>query len=139
MSESLTIYLGLFGSSFLAATILPIQSEAVLIGILLYGYDPTLALSVASLGNVLGGCTNYGLGFWGNKKIQHKYKDRFESWKPLLIKYGAYAAFFSWLPVIGDFLLVFLGFIKTPFLPVLIFMTLGKILRYLVICLPFYA
>lgn len=138
MSESLTIYLGLFGSSFLAATILPLQSEAVLIGILLYGYDPTLALSVASLGNVLGGCTNYLLGYWGYKKLTKRKNEKFEKWKPFIMKYGALSAFFSWLPLIGDFILVFIGYLKIPFWSVFIFMFFGKVLRYLIICLPFY-
>jgi membrane protein YqaA with SNARE-associated domain len=138
MLEIFAIYLGLFGSSFLAATILPMQSEAVLIGILLYGYDPTIALSVASLGNVLGGCTNYLLGYWSNKKLTHRKNEKFEKWKPFIIKYGALSAFFSWLPLIGDFILVFLGYLKIPFWSVFIFMFFGKVLRYLIICLPFY-
>lgn len=138
MSETIAVYFGLFGSSFLAATILPLQSEAVLIGVLFYGYDPTLALLFASAGNILGGCTNYALGFWGNKKITIHNNRRFETWKPYIKKYGVYTALFSWLPIIGDILLVFLGYLKTPFWPVFIFMFLGKVLRYAIICLPFY-
>jgi membrane protein YqaA with SNARE-associated domain len=138
MPETLLVYLSLFGSSFLAATILPLQSEAVLLGVLFYGYDPTTALIIASTGNVLGGCTNYALGYWGNKKISNRNIKYAAKWKPYIDSYGAYTAFFSWLPFIGDLLLVLLGYLKTPFLSVFIFMTFGKVLRYLIICLPFY-
>jgi membrane protein YqaA with SNARE-associated domain len=138
MSEALAVYFGLFGSSFLAATILPMQSEAILLGVLIYGYDPTLALVVASLGNVLGGCTNYFLGYFGNKKIIKRKNEKFEKWKPYVIKYGPLTAFFSWVPIFGDLILIFLGYSKIPFWSVFVFMFFGKVLRYLIICLPFY-
>jgi membrane protein YqaA with SNARE-associated domain len=138
MSETLVAYFSLFGSSFLSATILPMQSEAVLLGALIYGFDPTTSLLIATTGNVLGGCTNYALGYWGNKKISNQRNKRFSTWESYVEKFGAYTAFFSWLPIVGDLILVFLGYLKAPFLPVFIFMTLGKFLRYLFICLPFY-
>jgi membrane protein YqaA with SNARE-associated domain len=138
MSETVVVYLSLFGSSFLAATILPLQSETVLLGALIYGFDPTLSLLIASTGNVLGGSTNYALGYWGNKKISNQNSKHVAKWKPYIDRYGAYTAFFSWMPIIGDLILVLLGYLKTPFLSVFIFMTFGKVLRYLIICLPFY-
>jgi membrane protein YqaA with SNARE-associated domain len=138
MSETLAVYFGLFSSSFLAATILPMQSEAIMLGVLIYGYDPTLSLIIATTGNVLGGCTNYILGYWGLKKISSQKYNHLEKWKPYIEKYGAYTAVFSWLPIFGDILLVLLGYLKTPFFPVLLFMTLGKFIRYMLITLAFY-
>jgi membrane protein YqaA with SNARE-associated domain len=138
VAEPFGVYLSLFGSSFLAATILPLQSEAILLGVLIYGFDPTVCLFIASLGNILGGSTNYALGYWGKDKISNKKNKRVETCKPYIEKYGAYTAIFSWLPLVGDLLLIVLGYLKTPFFTVFIFMALGKVLRYLVLCLPFY-
>jgi membrane protein YqaA with SNARE-associated domain len=56
-------YLGLFVSAFLAATILPFSSEAVLVGLMAAGnYDVAVLWALASLGNILGACINWGLG-----------------------------------------------------------------------------
>ena len=56
-------YLGLFVAAFGAATLLPLQSEAVLVGLLLSGhYNLWLLLGIATLGNVLGSLVNWLLG-----------------------------------------------------------------------------
>jgi membrane protein YqaA with SNARE-associated domain len=55
-------YIGLFASSFLAATILPLSSEIVLSVLLLNGLNPISLVAVATIGNVLGSVVNYGLG-----------------------------------------------------------------------------
>jgi membrane protein YqaA with SNARE-associated domain len=55
-------YAGLFVAAFAAATILPMQSEAVLVGLLLADYSPPLVVAVASVGNVLGSIVNWLLG-----------------------------------------------------------------------------
>ena len=58
----LAAYAGLFLSALAAATILPMQSEAVLVGLLLADYSPWLLVTVASVGNVLGAAINWLLG-----------------------------------------------------------------------------
>ena len=58
-------YFGLFAGSFLAATILPLGSEIIFIGLLSLGFNPALCLAIASIGNTLGGMTNYILGRMG--------------------------------------------------------------------------
>ena len=55
-------YIGLFVVCFLAATILPLTSEGALIVFLALNFDPFICMVVASLGNIIGGTTNYGLG-----------------------------------------------------------------------------
>ena len=59
-------YWGLFISSFLAATIIPVTSEALLILMLSMGYDPLISLTSATIGNTLGGWLNYIIGRMGN-------------------------------------------------------------------------
>ncbi len=136
MLETLTLHfmdfglIGLFFICFLSATILPLSSEVVFYYFLTLGiFDPFLLLLIASFGNCLGGLTNYLLGFYGNKYFLKKVN--FEN-KLLLFfqKKGFYAAFFSWIPIIGDPLLISLGILKTHFWKTVFFMCLGKILRY---------
>ena len=57
-----SVYLGLFLSAFGAASLLPLQSEALLVGLLLGGAQPAAVLVVASVGNVLGSVLNAALG-----------------------------------------------------------------------------
>ena len=54
---------GLFAASFIASTIVPLSSEAVLFGFLrLYPDELVPALALATLGNTLGGLTSYAIG-----------------------------------------------------------------------------
>jgi len=53
---------GLFLAALIAATLLPAQSEAVLVALLLDGGDPVLLIAVATAGNVLGSLVNWWLG-----------------------------------------------------------------------------
>lgn len=63
MSIDLAAYLGLFSAAFLAATLLPAQSEAVLAMMILADRYPLATLiGVASFGNVLGSVVNWMLG-----------------------------------------------------------------------------
>lgn len=128
---------GLFLSCFLAATILPFSSEAILAAMAM-GPWSTLALwVVASAGNWLGGSTCYAIGRTGNI-------DRIGSWLRMdqakvlryersVQKHGSWLALLTWLPLIGDPLAVALGVGKAPLVPVMIFMFIGKALRYFVV------
>jgi membrane protein YqaA with SNARE-associated domain len=84
--------LGLFLVCFLASTIIPFPSEASLLFFLnSENYSPTSILLVASLGNCLGGCTNYLLGYYGRKILSKKQLLKSES---LVQRYGFWIAFF---------------------------------------------
>lgn len=130
-------YIGLFIASFLAATILPFSSEVVLIGILAVGGNPWLCVILACVGNWLGGMTNYFLGKLGKiewiekyLKIKKEKIDRFQNW---MEGKGAYMAFFSFLPIIGDIIPVALGYMRANIYGVSISMFIGKLVRYIVI------
>lgn len=131
---------GLFLASFLAATILPFSSEIVLIFFLSQKINPLLCYILALTGNVLGGSTNFFIGKIGNPKWLQKVgvsENMIIKRQVWVEKYGAFLAFFSWIPVIGDPLLVFLGFFRSNFYKTHFWMILGKAIRYFVIVLSY--
>jgi len=121
----------LFGSSFLSATLLPGSSEALLIALLVAKKASVFGLIVAaSVGNTLGGITNIFLGRLLPLKQQGRWHDTAITW---LHRLGPAALLLSWLPVIGDLLCVLAGWMRFAWLPVLLFLAVGKTLRYIVI------
>jgi len=121
----------LFGSSFLSATLLPGSSEALLIALLVAKKASVYGLIVAaSVGNTLGGITNIFLGRLLPLKQQGRWHDTAITW---LHRLGPAALLLSWLPVIGDLLCVLAGWMRFAWLPVLLFLAVGKTLRYIVI------
>jgi len=120
-SASLT---ALFVSSFLAATLLPGGSEAVLFGVLKLHPERVLAaLCVATLGNTLGGMSSYLIGRFLPRK-----KDL--PGLPAMRRYGAPALLLSWIPILGDPLCVAAGWLRlNPWLS-LLYIALGKLARY---------
>ncbi|MDN3615135.1 MAG: YqaA family protein [Vibrio gallaecicus] len=119
----------LFFSGFLSATLLPGGSEAGLIATLsLNQFSTALIIVIATLGNTLGGLTNYWLGLWlPNRTQSEKHGHKAMSW---LSKYGYWTLLFSWLPIIGDPLCLAAGWLRMKFLPSLVLITIGKGLRY---------
>ena len=130
----------LFGSAFLSATLLPGSSEAVLLGLLAGGTgQPALLVTAASLGNIAGATVNWGMG----RYILH-FKDR--SWFPIkdatnaraqawFARYGIWSLLLSWVPIIGDPLTLVAGIMRVSIGPFLIFVAVGKVLRYAIIVL----
>ena len=126
-------YFGLFLICFLAATILPLTSEAVLLLFLASGFDPYICLIVATTGNALGGLTNYGLGLIGHPdKLKKRFRNpkRFAQISDGVQKYGYWLGLLSWTPILGDPLTIVLGYFRVRFFPFLILMIIGKLARY---------
>lgn len=134
----LTSYLGLFVAAFGAATILPLQSEAVLVGMLLSKHYPTiLLLLIATMGNVLGSVVNWYLGRSIERFRQRRWfpvsERHFDTAQKTYRRYGRWALLFSWVPIIGDPITVVAGVLREPLWSFLIVVTLAKALRYLVL------
>lgn len=137
MLSEFAVYCGLFLVSFAAATILPMQSEAVLAGLLMADYRPWPVVTVASFGNVLGSAANWLLGR-GVERFRHQRwfpvsaekLDRAGAWYR---RYGHWSLLLSWVPVIGDPLTVAAGIMKEPFLRFVIIVAVAKIGRYLAV------
>jgi membrane protein YqaA with SNARE-associated domain len=129
-------YIGLFIASFLGATIIPFSSELVFSLLIIKGYDFNLSLLVATTGNWLGGLSSYFLGRLGKWSTLEKYfrlkKEKIVKFKTNIDKWGSLLAFFCWLPIIGDPIAVGLGFFRTNFLLVALWMFIGKLIRYIV-------
>ena len=127
---------GLFISSFLSATFIPLSSEVVLRFMILYGFDIFLTILIATIGNWLGGLSSYLIGRLGKWTTIEKYfgfdKNKVFNFKLKVDRWGSILAFFSWLPIIGDVISVSLGFFSTNFILVSVWMLLGKISRYII-------
>ncbi|MDN3681653.1 YqaA family protein [Vibrio tapetis subsp. quintayensis] len=127
----------LFSTGFLSATLLPGGSEAALIAILKLGhYDVAEIILVATLGNTLGGLTNYWIGILlPNRTQSEKHGHKALKW---LERYGYWTLLLSWLPVIGDPLCLAAGWLRMKFIPCVILIAMGKALRYAVLTAAFY-
>ncbi len=117
---------GVFIASFLAATVIPFSSEAVLFGYLrLHPEQAALAVTLATLGNTAGGMTSYLLGrFFPRRELKQL---------DLVRRHGAPALLFAWLPLVGDAFCVAAGWLRIHWLAALGFMAAGRLARYLVI------
>ena len=130
-------YWGLFLASFLAATILPLSSEVVFMALIAAGSDIWSSIGYATVGNSLGGATCYYLGKMGKTEWLERWfkikREKIDSMILRLQKRGAVMGFFGFLPGIGDLMLVALGFMRANASITMISMTIGKLLRYVVI------
>ncbi len=130
-------YLGLFLAAFVAATLLPMQSEAALVALLLADYTPWRLVAVASVGNVLGSTVNWWLG-----REALRFQDR--RWFPIKpdklaraqrgnARYGRWTLLLSWVPIIGDPLTLAAGVMREPLRYFLPLVAVAKTGRYLVL------
>ncbi|MDF1895702.1 YqaA family protein [Rahnella contaminans] len=129
--SSVVALASLFGSSFLSATLLPGNSEVLLVALLSAGSAMPAALVLsATVGNTLGGITNVIIGRFVPQPKPQRGLDVAQNW---LKRFGPAALLLSWLPVIGDVLCVLAGWLRMPWGPVVFFMLIGKAVRYIVL------
>lgn len=134
----LAVYGGLFLAALAAATLLPTQSEAALIGLLLTdSYPVALLVTVASVGNTIGSLINWMLGR-GIERFRERswfpaspaMLDRASRWYH---RYGRWSLLASWVPIIGDPLTVVAGVLREPLWSFLLLVAVAKLGRYLVL------
>ena len=127
-------YWGMFISAFLAGSVLPFSSEAVMLGLLAAGVDPVPLLIYGSIGNVMGGMVNYGLGRLGKlewlKKYFHLKQSSIDRAYQFMGGHGAWMGFFAFLPILGSAITVVLGLTRANLLLSVFSITLGKVMRY---------
>ena len=135
-------YLGLFISSFLSATLIPLSPEIVLSFLIAKGFNIPLSIIIATLGNWFGSIFTYFIGRIGDWRKIEKYfkikKERVFNFKIKIDRYGSFIAFFSWMPFLGDILALSLGFFKVNFTKVSIWMLFGKTIRFIVVSILIY-
>ncbi|MEB6338420.1 YqaA family protein [Serratia rhizosphaerae] len=130
MSSTLTLF-SLFGSSFLSATLLPGNSEILLVALLTKSrVAPEWLVLAAALGNTLGGLTNVIIGRLLPALKPQRGLETALRW---LQRFGPAALLLSWLPVVGDLLCVLAGWLRMPWGPVVLFLAIGKALRYVIL------
>lgn len=133
-------YAALFFSALVAATMVPMQSEAVLVGLMIAGTQPLVGLMlVATVGNVLGAVINWYLGH-----MLARFQNR--SWFPAslaqvkraqawYLRYGRWSLLGSWLPIVGDPITVAAGALGERFLPFVVLVSIAKGARYVFLAL----
>lgn len=130
-------YIGMFISAFLAGTVLPFSSEAVLLACIGMGLDPVISTLSTTAGNALGGFTCYWIGRLGKMEWIEKYlgvsKKHMDKAEKFIQGKGSWIASLSFLPVIGDAILVVLGLMRANVFIVTISMTIGKLGRYAIL------
>jgi membrane protein YqaA with SNARE-associated domain len=131
----LTAYLLLFGSAFLAATILPGSSEVVLFSLLRDGGNAVTLVAVATLGNTLGSVVNWALGryllHFQDRRWFYFSREQIEKAQRWYQRYGFWSLLFAWLPLGGDALTLIAGIMKVRLWLFLLLVGLGKGLRYI--------
>lgn len=125
---------GLFLGNLLAATIVPFSSDALYIGFLALYEDKLKCFIIATAGNWIGGLITYGMGWLGRLEwIEKWFKVKHETLlkqQRLVAKYGVWLALLSWVPIIGDVLVIALGFYKARPLWSAVLILVGKAARF---------
>ena len=119
----------LFAAAFVSATVLPANSEIVLLAVLKAFPDRFAeAIAVATVGNTLGGMTTYGVGrLIPDRKVSSA---RAVAW---VRRHGAWALLLSWVPLVGDAMCAAAGWLRVGVAPALAAMAVGKLARYLLV------
>ena len=126
----------LFVGSFLASTLLPGGSEAMLVFVAAStAYEPWYLWLVATLGNTLGGLSSWWIGRWLARRFPSRSLEKPQHQRALqrLSRYGSATLLLSWLPVVGDPLCVAAGWSGITLLPAALYIGCGKGLRYTVL------
>lgn len=133
------VYLSLFLTAFIAVTLFPLSSEALLAALIYQKHSLLLLWLAATSGNTLGSCLNWYLG-----SQVLRWRDR--PWFPVspaklaraqtqFQRYGIVSLLFAWLPVVGDPLTLLAGVMRVHFGLFLLLVASGKALRYAFIIL----
>ncbi len=111
-------------AAFLAATLIPLSSEAALFAVLRLHQDLLWpALGIATLGNTLGGLTSYAIGRLFAKKKPLRQVESVQ-------RYGAPVLALAWLPLVGDALCVAAGWLRLGWISVALWQAAGRFVRY---------
>ena len=135
-------YWGMLLLSFLSGSVIPIASEALLVVLLGVGLNAMWLIVVATVGNTLGGITCFMLGYLTDKQIVQRAfsisDKKMERADSLVQRYGYWAAVLSFMPIIGEAILVALGIMRVDKYKVSIVMAIGKFARYAFVAISYY-
>ena len=130
-------YWGMLLAAFLAGSFFPFSSEAVMIALLAAGLQPWPLVAYGTVGNVLGSVVNYGIGRMGRtewiERYLHVSEGRMEQAQRFMRGRGAWMGFFAFLPVLGSAITIALGLMRANPIITFISITIGKLLRYVIL------
>lgn len=143
MMDNLTLllqhygYWGMLLAAFLAGSFFPFSSEAVMLGLLAAGLHPIPLVVYGTIGNVAGSLFNYGVGRMGRlewiERYLHVKKRDIDKAQRFMAGHGAWMGFFAFLPIIGSAITIALGLMRANFFISVISITIGKLLRYVIL------
>lgn len=130
-------YLGMMIAAFLAGSVLPFSSEAVMVGLMAAGLDSWQLITWGTVGNVLGGMFNYCIGRMGKmewiEKYLHVKKAELDRAQRFMGGRGAWMGLLSFIPVVGDALTIALGLMRANIIISFVSITISKFARYLLL------
>ena len=130
-------YGGMFAAAFLAGSFFPFSSEAVMTGLRLAGLDVWMLVFCASVGNLLGGMFNYGVGRMGKEDwiygMLRVRPERLEQSERFVHRYGAWMGLLSWLPILGSVITIAMGLLRVDVWKSALTILIGKVARYVVL------
>ena len=130
-------YGGMFAAAFLAGSFFPFSSEAVMTGLRLAGLDVWMLVLCASVGNLLGGMFNYGVGRMGKEDwiygMLRVRPERLEQSERFVHRYGAWMGLLSWLPILGSVITIAMGLLRVDVWKSALTIFIGKVARYVVL------
>ena len=130
-------YFGVFLVSFIASTLVPFSNEVVVAAMPALGYDIWLTAVWATAGGYLGSLVNYFVGQRGTDFIFSRWisikPERWEQAEKIFNRWGNWALFFVWLPVVGDPLALVAGAFNIDWRLFSFWVISGKFLRFIVL------
>ena len=130
-------YPGVFLISFIASTLIPFSNEIVVAAMPALGYNIWLTAIWATAGGYLGSLLNYLVGKKGTDFLFARWiKIKPERWmqaERIFKRWGNWALFFVWLPIIGDPLAIVAGAFNIDWRVFSFWVITGKFLRFLVL------
>ena len=134
-------YLGMGVMAFLSGSVLPLTSEVLLMLLLGMGLNSMGLVVVSTIGNTIGGITCFYTGRIVKKEkvgcLFRVPEKRMRQADRIIQKYGFWASFLSFVPLVGTAILLTLGMMRVNPVKVTLVMMLGKFLRYLLVAVSY--
>lgn len=132
-------YIGFFIAAFIAGSVFPFSSEAIMVALIAAGLDPVRLVVYGTAGNTLGSMFNYGVGRLGKPEWISKYlnvkEERLKKTEKFLAGHGAWMGVLTFLPILGSAISVALGLMRANVVITTVSITIGKLVRYIVLML----
>ena len=130
-------YWGMLAAAFLAGSVFPFSSEAVMVALQAAGLDPLLLVVYGTIGNVAGSMFNYGVGRMGKtewiEKYLHVSRESLARAQTFMRGRGAWMGVFAFLPLLGSAITIVLGLMKANVAISFVSISIGKLLRYAIL------